>query len=130
VFSVPGLSSSGTLDPCGSGTYSKLSAPISAVAGAATTQILAALEGLSFYVCGYHLSQLTAAGTLQWVYGTGSNCVTGTTSLTGAMGVTASQPIQYSGPGYVFKTATFKALCLAVTGAGTASGVVTYVSAP
>jgi hypothetical protein len=132
VFSVPGLTSAATLDPCSSGTFTKLSALVSAVGGATTTQIIAGLEGLNIYVCGYQVSQVSTAGTLQWVYGSGSNCGTGTTSLTGAVGVTASQPVN-SPPvaGYVFKTGTaFKALCLTATGGGAVSGVVTYVNAP
>jgi hypothetical protein len=131
VFAVPGLSNHAVNDPCQSGSLPKQSVAVTAAA-AGTTQIIAAQTLNSIYVCGYQLSQIATAGTLQWVYGTGSSCGTGTTNLTGAMGVTASQPFSYSvGVGYVMKVPTANALCLTTTGAGgTAAGIVTYVQSP
>ena len=131
VFATPGLSNHAANDPCQTGSLPKQSVPIVAAA-ASTTQQIAAITIDSIYVCGYQMSQVATAGTLQWVYGTGANCGTGTTNLTGAMGVTASQPISYSvGVGYVMKVPTGNALCLTTTGAGgTAAGIVTFVQSP
>jgi hypothetical protein len=132
VFFKPG-NQLPSADPCQSqwGPFVKQSSAI--VAGAAaTTQIIPAnLANISIYVCGYQVSQVATAGTLQWISGTGVSCGTGTGNLTGAMGVTASQPISYSGPGTIMKVPQGNALCLTTTGAGgTAAGIVTYVFAP
>jgi hypothetical protein len=122
-FFKPGAT---VVDPCGPQNL-KSSAVVTAGA-AATTQQIALVANKSIYVCGYQISQVATAGTLQWVFGTGANCVTGTTNLTGAMGVTASQPIAYSGTGLIFRTPIGQALCLTTTGAGgTAAGVVTFI---
>jgi hypothetical protein len=131
VFSPPGLNSHASTDPCGSSQLAKTSVAIAAAA-ATTTQIVAAVTGSSIYVCGYQVSQIATAGTLQWVNGTGASCGTGTTNLTGAMGVTASSPISYGGgAAYVMKVPQSNALCLVTTGAGgTAAGIVTFVQAP
>jgi hypothetical protein len=119
---------SASIDPCQS--FNKSSAVITAAA-AATTQIVALNATQALYVCGYQMSQVATAATLQWVYGTGASCGTGTTSLTGVMGVTASQPISYGGAGTVMKVPIGNALCLTTTGAGgTAAGIVSYVSVP
>ena len=131
VFAPPGLSNHASTDPCSAGTFQKTTAAISAAAGA-TTQIIAGSTGKSIYVCGYQMSQVATAGTLQWVYGTGASCGTGTTNLSGAMGVTASQPITYgTGEATVFKVPMGNALCLTTSGAGgTASGIITLIQSP
>ena len=131
VFAVPGITNRASADPCASGTYSKFSSVVSAAA-AATTQILAANSVSGYYVCGYQLSQVATAGTVAWVYGTGASCGTGTTTLMGPMGVTASQPFTYgAGDATIMKVPDINALCITATGAGgTVSGIVTYVQAP
>jgi len=128
VFAVPGLRNHATTDMCSSGTFPKSGTAVSAGA-ATTTQIIAAVAQFAIYVCGYELSQIATAGTVQWVYGTGASCGTGTTNLTGPMGVTASQPFGYgTGGNTVFKVPVGNALCLTATGAGgTVSGVVTAI---
>jgi len=119
---------SASVDVCQS--FDKVSAVVTAGA-AATTQIVALTGSLGVHVCGYQVSQAVLAGTVQWVYGTGVNCSTGTTSLTGAMQTIVGQPFTYSGPGMVFKVPIGNALCLTTTGAGaTAAGVVSYVAVP
>jgi hypothetical protein len=131
VFAQPGASAHASTDPCQSGTFPKTSAAV--FAGAATTTQQVALSlGQSIYVCGYQLSQVATAGTVQWVYGTGVNCGTGTTTLTGAMGVTASQPFSYGvGDATIMKAPTGQELCITTTGAGgTVSGIVTFIQAP
>ena len=49
----------------------------SSVAG--TTQLVPLATGKAIYICGYDISA-AAGSTLQLVYGTGSNCGTGTTN--------------------------------------------------
>lgn len=131
VFALPGMAAHATSDPCTSGTFQKQSVAVFAGA-ASTTQQVALQTGLSIYVCGYQLSQIATAGTVQWVYGTGANCVTGTTNLTGAMGVTASQPFTYgTGGATVMKTPQSQELCITATGTGgTVSGIVTFIQQP
>ena len=131
VFASPGLAKHASTDPCASGALQRITFPISAAA-AATTQIVAGGAPNSIYVCGYQMSQVATAGTLQWVYGTGASCGTGTTNLTGAMGVTASQPITYgTGGATVFKVPQGDSLCLTTTGTGgTAAGIITVIEAP
>lgn len=131
VFALPGMAFRATTDPCESGTFQKQSVAVAAGA-AGTSQQIALQIGQSIYVCGYQLSQVATAGTLQWVYGTGTNCGTGTTNLTGAMGVTASQPFSYgTGGATVMKVPQGNELCLTTTGAGgTAAGIVTYIQQP
>lgn len=130
IFSVPGSGLGGVIgpDPCASSGIGKQSVVIAAGA-ATTTQIVPLGTGLSIYVCGYEVSQAATAGTLQWVFGSGANCGTGTGNLTGAIPDTASQPISYGGGAMtLFKAPISNALCLATTGAGgTAAGVLTFV---
>lgn len=131
IFAVPGISSHASSDPCESGAIAKSSAPITAAA-AATTQIIAATANNSIYVCGYQMAQIATAGTVQWLYGTGASCGTGTVNISAPMGMTASLPITYSGgSGYIFKVPIGNALCLTTTGAGgTVGGFLTLIQAP
>jgi hypothetical protein len=128
VFDSPGLGTIGT-DPCLSGSVAKQSFPI-AFGGGTTTQVVALVAGQSVYMCGYQIGQVAASGTFQWEYGTGATCGTGTNGLTGAIPLTASQAVSYSGPGYVAKTPQGNALCLVTTGAGNVTGIVTIVQTP
>ncbi|MGH8863094.1 MAG: hypothetical protein ACREVZ_00355 [Burkholderiales bacterium] len=123
LFFKPGV---GAADPCAP-TVTKSSLAI--VAGAAaTTKIITEIANQTIYVCGYQVSQIATAGTLQWITGTGATCGTGTVNKTGAMGVTASQPIAYSGTGTAFRGGVGDAVCLTTTGAaGTAAGIITFV---
>lgn len=100
------------------------SAVINATA-AATTQLVALSGSTVIRVCGFTLTE-SLAGTAQFVYGTGSNCGTGTTNLTGAMALATSGVMTVSaGTGSVFRTIAANALCLtAVT--GNITGFVTY----
>lgn len=121
-FFKPGAS---VVDPCGPQNL-KSSAVVTAPA-VATTQIVALVANRSIYVCGFALSQ-AAAGTFQWIYGTGAACGTGTTNLTGAFTTAVGGDFTYSGAGTVFQTPIGQALCITLTGAAaTAAGVVTFV---
>lgn len=120
-------------DPCQTqwGVFSKASTPVIAGAAATTQLLTTPPAGLSNYVCGFMISQAVLAGTIQFVYGTGVACGTGTNNLTGAMQTIVGQPFVYSGPGFVLKAPPGNAICLVTTGAGaTAAGVITSVASP
>lgn len=95
------------------------------VAAAATTQIVALTSGQTIKVCSFVLSGDTAATLATFVYGTGTNCGTGTTSLTGAMRIADEGNISASNLAPLFQAPVSNALCLtAATGAVT--GFITY----
>jgi hypothetical protein len=92
----------------------------------AITQIVAPVAGQSLHLCGYDLNTGAAAGTFQLSIGTGSNCGTGTTSVTpafslGVNGVLVSRPggVWYSSP-------VGSALCYTITGTGPMNALVSY----
>lgn len=125
----------GSTDPCQDLSQQKSSVVVN-ISTATTTQIVALSGTTVVYVCGYSL--VAAAGTnpsIQFEYGTGASCGTGTTTLTGAMatGVTVSTTV--GGPIFtagndvsLLKTAAGNALCL-VSGGTTPNfqGFVTFV---
>lgn len=96
------------------------------VTAAATTQIVALTAGQTIRVCAFSVS-MSAAGTAQFVYGTGTNCGTGTTSITPAVPLATATPwTQSIGPGAVlFQTAAANALCVAAV-TGNVVGYITY----
>jgi hypothetical protein len=76
-------------------------------------------------VCSIVLTAGTASSATI-VYGTGTNCGTGTTSLTGAMALGAGIPLNISsGNGSLLRTASANALCL-TAGTNAVTGFVTY----
>lgn len=101
------------------------SSAVITVSAAATTEIVALTASRSIRVCSFSAS-ISLAGTAQWVTGTGTNCGSGTTNLTGAYSIATGVTTQQgSGLGEIFKTPASNALCLtAVT--GNISGVVSY----
>jgi hypothetical protein len=125
-----------TADPCQNGGYGKTSAPIN-VTTATTTQLVAISGNATVYVCGVTMTIApsgTTADTATFEYGTGANCGTGTTALTGALGAgdltttTGLLPVSFADPGTSFRTPPGNALCL--LSAGTTvniQGFVTYV---
>lgn len=101
-----------------------------------TTQIIAApAAGYRFYVTGVTINTRTAgtASTIQVVYGTGSNCATGTTSLTPLFanttaGVNANLSYHRDAP---LVPATANAICATQAGtAGTTDILITGYTAP
>lgn len=96
------------------------------VTAAATTQIVALAASQIIRVCSFSVT-MSAAGTAQFVYGTGSNCGTGTTSLTAATNLATATPWSLSAPsgGSLFRSASANALCVAA-GIGNVVGFVTY----
>src|SRR6185369_1952123 len=101
------------------------SVAISAV-GATTSQIIALSAGKKIVVTGWAISA-SVAGTFKCVYGTGTNCATGTTSLTGAFNLAANGFAASPGsPSPQFSVPAGNALCL--IGTGTSQSLNGYVS--
>lgn len=101
----------------GAATSAKIS-----VAAATTTEILAAVSGARIYVTSF---DFMAAGTnnVKLVYGTGTNCGTGTTDLTGAYPLIAQAGISKgNGIGAILFLPVSNALCVTTSGTGQLSG--------
>jgi hypothetical protein len=122
-------------DPCQTPNATKQSVAIN-ISTAVTTQLVALSGTTSIYVCGFSLTisqVITTANTIQFEYGTGALCATGTTVLTGlfgAGGVTAGAPLVISASGAnLFTAPAGNALCaVTVIGAtGSFQGVLTYI---
>lgn len=88
LLAAPAWALPNAADPCGQpqgdGGYKAASAPIAIVSSTATTQIAGLSAGLKIYVCGWSMSVSGTSPTFQFSYGTGTNCGTGNTVLTGA----------------------------------------------
>lgn len=101
------------------------SAPIS-ISTATTTQIVALVSGKKIYVTSF---DVIAAGTgnITFEYGTGANCGTGTTALTGAYNLTAQAGIaKGNGIGPVLVVPAGNALCVLTSAAVQMSGSLAY----
>ncbi len=99
------------------------STPIN-VSTATTTQLVALSSGRKIYVTSY---DVVAGGTgnITFEYGTGSNCATGTTALTGAYNLTAQNGIaKGNGEGPVLVVPAGNALCVLTSAAVQMSGSV------
>lgn len=99
-------------------------APINITAGT-TGQVIALSGSTVIRVCSFAVS-LATAGTVSFLYGTGSTCGTGTTGIMSAMTLGSGVPFALSGArGSVFRGAAANAVCVsAVT--GSAVGWMTY----
>jgi hypothetical protein len=118
---------SGQLGVAAEGSICNASVAVNAVS--AITQLVALSGTTRVYVCSYSLSVATTSGvgTLQFSYGTGTTCGTGTGNLTGPISLVASTPDNVAGLSPQFNTPAGNALCLTATGTGaSASGYVTY----
>lgn len=89
---------------------------------ATTTQIVALVASQQVRVCAIAIT-LGASTTAVLEYGTGTNCGTGTTALSGAFAATT---MIGNGLGQLFATASGDALCLLSTGTGGIQGFITY----
>lgn len=100
------------------------SAVINVTAGN-TTELVALTASQVIRVCSFVLTE-SLAGSATFVYGTGTNCATGQTGLTGVMVMATSGTMALSaGNSSLFRTASANALCLtAVT--GNITGFVSY----
>lgn len=101
-----------------------LSAPITFSAASGSLQVVAASGSTIIRVC--HVSIATSVATNITVqYGTGSNCGTGTVSLTGAYNNVQSIALDF-GSGGALRAPASQALCINSSVAVTAGGVVSY----
>lgn len=121
-------------DACSASSQPKSSVSVS-ITSATTTQLVALSGSTKISVCGWSLSspEATTVPTFAFEYGTGSNCGTGTTTLTGTFGAgtaTTAGIVNYTAggtPGTEFSTASGNALCVVTTGTVNLQGYVTYV---
>ncbi len=134
VFDVPGLAG-GTnpqfaitgIDPCSNPNIAKNSVPIN-ITSASTTTLIGPFSTGQTYVCGWSISLIGASQTIQFEYGSGASCGTGTVLLTGAMGpgTLAEQQLVHELP--LRATPLNNSICAVTTGATVnAQGVMTYV---
>lgn len=96
------------------------------VAASTTTEIIALVSTKSIYVTSF---DFMSAGTLNatLVYGTGTNCGTGTTSLTGAYPLIAQAGISKgNGAGIILVIPVSNALCITTSGSSQVSGSISY----
>jgi hypothetical protein len=101
------------------------SAPIS-ISTATTTQLVAASGSTNIYVTGWDVIS-SGADNFQLEYGTGTNCGTGTTALTGLYNLAAQAGVARGGNlGVVYKLPAGAALCAVTTAATQMSGSVSY----
>ncbi len=96
------------------------------ISTATTTQLVAAVTGKRIFVTAWDVIA-GGTGNFTLVYGTGSNCGTGTTSLTGAYPLTAQAGISKgNGLAVVFPLPASNALCATTSQAVQMSGSVSY----
>lgn len=95
------------------------------VATATTTQLIALSAGKAIYVTGFDMIA-GGTGNVTFEYGTGTNCGTGTTVLTGAYPLTAQAGLARGGSGVVWKIPASNALCVLTSAAVQISGSVSY----
>lgn len=114
---------SGLGDVCA--VYPHSSIPLTFSAATALTQQIALSAGKAIYVCGYTF--VTAAtSTIQFEYGTGTNCATNPTVLSGQY--IASSTIALPATSTLMVTPVGVELCAVTTGAtGAANGWLSYV---
>jgi hypothetical protein len=119
---------SGSGDPCANANTIKSSVAV-AIVSATTTQLVALSAAKAIYVCGF-TAQLGLSETAKLEYGTGTNCGTGTTALTGAFASDAAviaASFNLDGSGAKVTAPAGTALCLVSTGTAAINGVVSYV---
>ncbi len=111
---------------CVKSVQAALSVPIS-VAAATTTQLVALSAGKRIYITAWDVIS-AGTGTVTLVYGTGTNCGSGTTSLTGAYPLIAQAGIaKGNGLGPILFVPAGNAICIAVSTSVQVSGSLSYV---
>jgi len=113
-------------DPCADPNRLKQSAVLNLTA---TAQVVPLSGGLVIYVCGWSATAAGTAPSIQWEYGTGAVCATGTTVLTGTYLPTVGSFLSTAtGEGSVFTAPIGTALCAVLAGTTPSfQGVLTYV---
>ena len=94
------------------------------VAGAGTLEIVALAAGDSIRVCHFSIGYSGATNSTL-VYGTGANCVVGTTAVTGAYTNILALALDFEGRSLV-TVPVANALCLTTSAAVTGGGFITY----
>ena len=87
--------------------------------------VAALATGKAIYVCGF-TATVGASSTIQFEYGTGSACGTGTTALTGVFTPATAALLSLTGEGTKITAPASNALCAVSTGTGGINGVLTY----
>lgn len=114
-----------TGDPCLNPNVAK-----SSVAVTATGQLVALSTGKIVYGCQFVATLTGTTPTITFQYGTGSNCGTGTTALSGALAPSPNGTPLVVGTGGTFAaTIASNAFCISIGGTGspTVAGLFTYV---
>lgn len=117
----------GGLNPCQNSNFLVQSVVVN-ISSATTTSIVAPITGAKVTICGFLLVPTGTTPTVQFEYGTGATCGTGTTTLTGAMAPTAGQPLSYGiGGSSLQSTPISQRVCIVTGGTPNVQGVVTFV---
>jgi hypothetical protein len=112
-------------NPCSD--YSRITHAVISESTAATNEIVALNGSDLIYVCSYKWVT-TAANSLNWTRGTGTDCATGTTAIEGAQPFAANGGVAESGGGHpLFVVPAGNALCLVSSAATAHGGRVSYV---
>src|SRR5215472_5073978 len=116
--------------------FPKQSAAIN-ISTATDTQLVASQANNNIFLCGFFLNQVNGSGSLKFEYGTGTNCATGKTALTGAIfastvasKVTNTNNTPNLAAGTQLVVPAGNALCALSTGTIQQSGYISYVQAP
>ncbi len=97
------------------------------VAAAATTEILPLVTGTRIYITSWNV-MASNTNNVKLVYGTGTNCGTGTTDLTGAYPLIAQAGIAIgNGVGAILFAPVSNAICLTASGSSLVAGSISYV---
>lgn len=96
-------------------------------AAASTTELIAAVSGKLIYVTHFNF-MASNTNNVKLVYGTGTNCGTGTTDLTGAYPLIAQAGISAGiGLGSILFVPASNALCITASGSSLVAGALSYV---
>lgn len=128
VSSAFGVERSHALDdPCASPFTAKQAAVIN-IGAAATTEIVPLAAGKTIYVCHWAFTLAGTTPSFTFKNGTGTNCGTGTASLSGVMLPTSGSYLTGGYIGTLFSAPVANAVCGTTVGTGSsAQGVLTYV---
>jgi hypothetical protein len=90
---------------------------VASVAAGVTTQVIAPVANQTVSICGFVASSV-AASTVQFIYGTGTNCATGLVAWTAAANIGASIPLAFQSTFAFFSPPTGNGVCLTAGGTG------------
>lgn len=100
---------------------------ILSVSSATTSELVALVSGQRIYITAWDFIA-SAVGTIKLVYGTGTNCGTGTTDLTGNYTITTSTVFtKGNGLGPVLIVPASNALCYTSASTAALQGTISYV---